>query len=293
MESDGKNMKVAFLGLGIMGKPMAANLVKAGNEVTTWNRTPGKAVEGAKSASSPKDAAAGADAVWVCVSDTEAVEAVLFGASGAVPSLRAGATVIDSSTIAPEASVAFAEKVRAAGCEFIDAPVTGSKIGAEAGTLIFIAGGTAPAIAAMQPLFSAMGKQVIHMGGNGKGLAAKLSMNLMIALIYQGFAEALTLAEKLGVEQKQLFDLIQSSMVRSGVVEYKMPFVANRDYTPNFPLRLMRKDIRLMLEAAKGAGVPLPALETVKAIYDDAANSGMADKDYAAVLELLRGRVKA
>ena len=203
---------------------------------------------------------------------------------GAAAALKPGVVVADSSTISPAASVRIAEKVRAQGAEFVDAPVTGSKIGAEAGTLIFIVGGKAEAIEKIRPLFDAMGKQVIHIGENGKGEAAKLAMNLMIALIYEGFAEALTLATRLGVEQKALFALIQSSMVRSGVVDYKMPFVEKRDFSPNFPLRLMHKDIRLMLEAGKEVGVALPGLETVKKIYDEASAAGEDDLDYAATL---------
>jgi 3-hydroxyisobutyrate dehydrogenase-like beta-hydroxyacid dehydrogenase len=277
-------MRVAFLGLGIMGRAMATNLVKVGNDVIVWNRSKGKSVEGAKSAKSPKEAAADADVLWICVSDTAAVEQVLFGKDGAFESVRSGMLVVDSSTILPEASQKFAERIRERGADFVDAPVTGSKIGAEAGTLIFIAGGKDETIEKLNPLFTAMGKSVIRMGENGKGLAAKLAMNLMIALIYEGFAEALTLATKLGVDQQALFSLIQSSMVRSGVVDYKMPFVEKRDFSPNFPLRLMHKDIRLMLEAARDSGVELPGLETVKEIYDEAHEAGRDDLDYAATL---------
>src|SRR5436309_3281627 len=167
-------MRVGFLGLGIMGGSMAANLVKAGNDVTVWNRS--------------------------------------------------------------------------------------------------------------------AGKTVLHIGDNGKGLGAKLGMNLMIALIYEGFIEALTLARKLGVEEHKLFSLIQSSMVRSGVVDYKMPFVEKRDFTPNFPMHLMHKDIRLMLEAAKESGTQLPALDTVNKIYDEAEAQGLRDLDYAATLKTIEKR---
>lgn len=277
-------MRVGFLGLGIMGGSMAANLVKAGHDVTVWNRSAGKQVTGAKPAASPREAAAGAEVIWICVSDTAAVEEVLFGAEGAIESLAKGAIVVDSSTISPSASLKFAERIRQRGGDFLDAPVTGSKIGAAEGTLIFIVGGKAETIEKVRPLFNAMGKTVLHMGENGKGLAAKLGMNLMIALIYQGFAEALTLATKLGVEERKLFSLIQSSMVRSGVVDYKMPFIEKRDFSANFPLRLMHKDIRLMLEAAKENGVELPGLDTVNRIYDEAETQGYRDLDYAATL---------
>jgi 3-hydroxyisobutyrate dehydrogenase-like beta-hydroxyacid dehydrogenase len=280
-------MRVAFLGLGIMGHPMATNLVNAGHEVTVWNRTPGKMVEGAGIAPTPAAAAQGAEVVWLCVSDTAAVEKILFGPEGVEPSLAEGVIVADSSTISPSATVKFAERLRAKGVDYVDAPMTGSKIGAANGTLIFMVGGEQATIERLNPLFAAMGKKIFRMGDTGKGQATKLAMNLQIALIFEGFAEALTLATKLGVDPKQLVSLIEATMVRSGVVEYKAPFVLQRDFTPNFPLRLMHKDILLTLEAAKEARVKLPALETVEEIYDLATEEGHRDLDYAATLTLL------
>jgi len=279
-------MRVAFLGLGIMGRPMAANLVKASHEVAVWNRTP-KQVEGARTAESPADAATGAEVVWMCVSDTKAVETVLFGPQGVETSIGGGSVVVDSSTISPSAELQFAERLRAKGVDYADAPVTGSKVAAEAGSLIFMVGGAESVLAKIDPLFKAMGKQVFRMGETSKGQAAKLVMNLQIALIFEGFAEALTLATKLGVKVDALLPLIQASMVRSGVVEYKAPFIMRRDFTPNFPLRLMLKDIHLALAAAKEARVKLPALETVEEVYEMAAEEGHQDLDYAATLTLL------
>jgi 3-hydroxyisobutyrate dehydrogenase-like beta-hydroxyacid dehydrogenase len=280
-------MRVAFLGLGIMGRPMAANLVKAGNEVAVWNRTPGTEVAGARTAESPAGAANGAEVVWMCVSDTKAVEMVLFGPQGVESTIGAGAIVVDSSTISPSAEHQFAERLRTRGVDYVDAPVTGSKVAAENGSLIFMAGGDEAVLAKLEPLFKAMGKEVFRMGETSKGQAAKLVMNLQIALIYEGFAEAVTLATKLGVNLETLLPLIQASMVKSGVVEYKAPFVLKRDFTPNFPLRLMLKDIHLALAAAREVRVKLPALETVEEIYEMAAEDGHQDLDYAATLTLL------
>jgi 3-hydroxyisobutyrate dehydrogenase-like beta-hydroxyacid dehydrogenase len=195
--------------------------------------------------------------------------------------------VVDSSTISPSATLRFAERVNARGVHWVDAPITGSKIGAENGQLIFMVGGSNEAVEALQPLFKAMGKLVIHIGETGKGQAAKISMNLMIALIYEGFAEAFVLASKLGVDPHKLIELIQASMVRSGVVDYKAPFVLRRDYSPNFPLRLMHKDIHLMLDTAKEIRVKLPALETVDEIYELSSEEGWDDLDFAATLGLL------
>jgi 3-hydroxyisobutyrate dehydrogenase/2-hydroxy-3-oxopropionate reductase len=279
-------MRVAFLGLGIMGRPMASNLVKAGHEVSVWSRS-GKEVEGARRAASPADAAQGAEVVWMCVSDTSAVEGILFGPQGVDGSLAEGMTIVDSSTISPSATRQFAERVAAKGVRYVDAPMTGSKVAAEGGTLIFIVGGEQAVIESLKPLFSAMGKVFFRMGETSKGQAAKLAMNLQIALIYEGFAEGLTLATKLGVDVQSLIGVIQASMVRSGVVDYKAPFVLKRDFTPNFPLRLMHKDIRLALAAAKEVRVKLPALETVEEIYEMATEDGHQDLDYAATLTLL------
>jgi 2-hydroxy-3-oxopropionate reductase len=280
-------MRVAFLGLGIMGQAMATNLVKAGHEVTVWNRTPGKVVEGAAVAQTPAAAAQGVEVVWMCVSDTDAVESVLFGADGIESVLTDGMIIADSSTISPVATVKFAERVAAKGAAWVDAPMTGSKIGARDGTLVFIVGGADGPIERLKPLFAAMGKKIFRMGETGKGQATKLAMNLQIAMIFEGFAEALTLAAKLGVDPQQLVSLIEATMVRSGVVEYKAPFVMQRDFTPNFPLRLMHKDIKLALDAAKEARVKLPGLETVEEIYEMATEDGHKDLDYAATLTLL------
>jgi 3-hydroxyisobutyrate dehydrogenase-like beta-hydroxyacid dehydrogenase len=280
-------MQVAFLGLGIMGRPMASNLVKAGHTVTVWNRTPGKEVEGARTAASPATATQGAEVVWMCVSDTKAVESVLFGPQGVEEAMREGMIVVDSSTISPSATRKFAERTRARGAHYVDAPMTGSKAGAESGTLIFMVGGDEPDVERLKPLFAATGKLFFRMGETGKGQAAKLAMNLQIALIYEGFAEALTLATKLGVDTEALLSVVQASMVHSGVVEYKAPFVLKRDFSANFPLRLMHKDIRLALDSAKEARVKLPGLETIEEIYEMATEDGHADLDYAATLTLL------
>ena len=270
-----------------MGRPMAANLVKAGNEVAVWNRTPGKDVEGARAAESPADAASGAEVVWMCVSDTKAVETVLFGPQGVESTIARARSSWTPARSLLRPNISLRSGCEAKGVDYVDAPVTGSKVAAEAGSLIFMAGGDEAVLAKLDPLFNAMGKQVFRMGETSKGQAAKLVMNLQIALIYEGFAEALTLATKLGVNIDSLLPLIQASMVKSGVVEYKAPFVLKRDFTPNFPLRLMLKDIHLALDAAKEARVKLPALETVEEVYEMAAEEGHQDLDYAATLTLL------
>jgi 3-hydroxyisobutyrate dehydrogenase-like beta-hydroxyacid dehydrogenase len=266
---------------------MAANLVKNGHEVTVWNRTP-KDVEGAATAPTPAEAVKGKEVVWICVSDTSAVQSVLFGQNGAIQGLASGTVVVDSSTISPSASLLIMEGLQEHGCEFLDAPVTGSKVAAEGGSLIFMVGGNPNTIGRVEPLFRAMGKQVIHMGDNGKGLSAKLAQNMNIVFIYQGLCESLTLAKKLGVPPEKMFQLIEASMIRSGVAEYKKPFMLAQDWTPNFPLKLMHKDIHLMLDAAKENDVKLPGLTKIdEVIYEEAARNGYDDIDYAATLVLV------
>ena len=279
-------MKVAFLGLGIMGNGMARSLVKAGHEVRVWNRTP-KAIDGAQTAKSPADAARNAEVVWMCVSDTAAVERILFAPDGVTTVVKPGTIVADSSTISPAATRDFAGKLRAKGADYVDAPVTGSKIAAESAQLIFMAGGKEETLAKLEPLFSAMGKRVVHMGETGLGQSAKLAMNLQIAMIYEGFAEALTLAKRLGVQPEKLIDLIQASMVRSGVIDYKAPFVLKHDWTPNFPMRLMEKDLNLVKEAAAQNELQLPGLESVRKIYQKGRAMGKSDLDYAATLDVV------
>jgi 3-hydroxyisobutyrate dehydrogenase-like beta-hydroxyacid dehydrogenase len=279
-------MRVAFLGLGIMGHGMASNLVKAGHEVSVWNRTP-KDIPGATTASSPAEAVRGKEAVWICVSDTKAVQSVLFGPEGVSQGISSGTVVVDSSTISPSASLLCMEALQEKGCDFLDAPVTGSKVAAEGGSLIFMVGGDPNTIGKVEPLFRAMAKAVIHMGDNGKGLAAKLAQNMNIAFIYEGLCESLTLAKKMGVPPEKMFELISASMIRSGVAEYKQPFILNQDFTPNFPLRLMHKDIHLMLDAGRENDVKLPGLTKIDEIYEEASKAGFDELDYASTIMLL------
>jgi len=289
-------MKIAFLGLGIMGRPMASNLVKAGNELTVWNRTPGKTVAGARLAATPAEAAKGAGVVWLCVSDAKAVEAILFGPEGIDSVLRAGMTVVDSSTIAPADSRRFAQRITAKGAAFVDAPVTGGKTGSETAQLVFIVGGPAATVESLQPLFGAMGKKVIYFGETGMGQAAKLGMNLMAALYYEAFAEAFTLIRKLGVGAGKWMELIRASGVHSALVDTKARMALAGEFPPNFPLRLMHKDIRLMLQAARESGAKLPVLERLEQEIYQQAGAEQQNLDFAAtvlVLEKLAGTKSA
>jgi 3-hydroxyisobutyrate dehydrogenase-like beta-hydroxyacid dehydrogenase len=197
--------------------------------------------------------------------------------------------VVDSSTIAPEATRRFGARLQAQGATLVDAPMTGSKIGAENAQLLFIVGGPEATVAALDPLFLTLGKKAIRVGGTGAGESAKLGMNLMIACIFEGFAEALALTGKLGVAPEILVELIQSSMVRSGVTDYKSSFVLNQDWTANFPVRLMLKDLLLMAATAREEKLELPALREIEKVYQKAVAAGHADDDYAVTVETVRG----
>lgn len=278
-------MKITFLGTGIMGAPMAANLARGGHTVQVWNRTRSKGeVAGCTRVESPVEGARQADVVWMCLSDTAAVEEV---AAQILPAARPGLLVADSSTIAPRASRDLAVQWGERGATWVDCPVTGSRAGAEAGELIFIVGGPEAAVQELSPAFEAMGRRVFHMGENGLGLATKLAMNLNIALIYQGMSEGLVLAEKSGIPVEQMLAIMGATMLRSGVSDYKSPAIAQRDFRAAFTLRMMLKDIHLMLDQARDMRVKLPALETVEEVYAVAEEEGLGDLDYSVVLALL------
>ena len=267
---------------------MAANLAKAGHSVRVWNRTPEKAeIPGTTKVATPAEGTVGAEVVWMCLSDTAAVEQVLGGVDGVVEAAHPGLIVADSSTISPRVSREWAERLAERGVTMVDCPVTGSRRGAESGQLTFIVGGPQETVEALDPLFHAMGQRVFYMGDHGMGLATKLAMNLNLALLYQGFSEGLVLAEKSGVPAERMLEIIGSTMLRSGVSEYKSEAVRSRDFTANFPLRLMLKDIHLMLDHARELRVKLPALETVEEVYAVAAEEGLADLDFSASLTLL------
>lgn len=282
---------IGFIGLGIMGQPMALNLIKAGYAVTAFNRTRSKAEPleraGARLARSPAEAARGADVVISIVSDTAAIEEVANGKDGVLSAIRAGAVWIDSSTISPVASRKIAGLLAAQGATLIDAPVTGSKQGAEKGELTFMIGGDRQVLEQVMPILKVLGKKHIYCGRQGLGLAAKLAQNAIQATMVEIFCEGFVLAAKAGVEPQTLFEIIQSSFARSNLTDFKAPFIFKGDFTPYFPLKLMHKDLELALEAAYAQNVPMPAAATVKEVYGAAKAQGKGDLDYAAVITFL------
>ncbi|HZP02985.1 MAG TPA: NAD(P)-dependent oxidoreductase [Terriglobia bacterium] len=285
------SQSVGFIGLGIMGQPMALNLVKAGFKVTAYNRTPGKAealkAAGAAVAASPAEAARAADYVVIIVSDSAAVEEVVTGKNGVIETIRPGAIVIDSSTISPVVSRRLACHLAGKGAKMLDAPVTGSKHGAEKGELTFMIGGEKETFEQAMPVLKVLGKKHIYCGQHGLGLSAKLAMNSILATMIAIFAEGFVLAAKAGVPPATLLEIMQSSLARNGIVDFKAPFVFKGDFTPYFPLKLMHKDLELAMETAYAQNVPMPTTAAVKEVYGVAKAQGKGDLDYAAVITYL------
>jgi 3-hydroxyisobutyrate dehydrogenase-like beta-hydroxyacid dehydrogenase len=270
---------------------MATNLIKAGHKLAVYNRTAAKAAglaaAGARLASSPADAARGADVVMMIVSDSAAVEEVVAGKGGIIESLGAGTLVIDSSTISPSVSRKMACLVAGKGASWIDAPVTGSKHGAEKGELTFMIGGDRAAFDRALPLLQVLGKKHIYCGQQGLGLSAKLAQNTIQATMLEVFCEGFVLAAKAGVRPETMLEIIQSSLARAALTDFKAPFIFKGDFTPYFPLKLMHKDLELAAEAGYTQGVPMPVLAAVKEVYMAAKAQGKGDLDYAAIVTFL------
>lgn len=277
---------IGFIGLGLMGRPMVANLLQNGFSVTVWNRTPGKTealtAAGAKIASSAREAAAAADVLIVIVSDPVALESVLWG-EGALEAMRRGSVLVDSSTVSPALERRIAAACAERGVESMDAPVTGGTWGAEKGELVFMVGGEAATLARVEPVLGAMGKKWFHLGPHGAGQIIKLAMNLLLALEVQALAEALALVAGAGIPAENLIGVMQASMARAPVLDIKAPMILKKDYTPSFPLRLMHKDMGLAMDLANQIGVPMPACAAAREVYSAVKGAAKEDLDYAAV----------
>ena len=281
--------KIGLIGLGLMGRPMGMNLIKAGFALTVWNRTASRADElvaaGARLAKSPQEVAAACDFLLTIVSDPPALEQVLWGPSGAVQGLKRGSTYMDSSTVSP----ALARKIAAAcaerGVRFLDAPVTGGDWGAKKGELVFMIGGDAETLKDAESVLGVMGKKLFHVGPHGAGQTVKLAMNLILALQVDALAEALALVTRAGIQGEKLVEVMQSSMARSGVLDVKAPNLLKGEYVPSFPLRLMHKDLGLALDLGNQLGVALPATAVARENYNYVKGAAKEDLDYSAVMK--------
>jgi 2-hydroxy-3-oxopropionate reductase len=285
----GPQTKVGLIGLGLMGKPMGMNLLKAGFPVTVWNRTGSRADElvaaGAKLAPSPRELAANCEFVLSIVSDPPALEDVLWGQNGAMEGFQRGSIYVDSSTVSPTLARKVATACEERSVRFLDAPVTGGDWGAKKGELVFMVGGDAAALSDAEPVLRVLGKKWFHLGPNGAGQTIKLAMNLILALEVDALAEALALVTAAGLQGEKLVEVMQSSMARSGVLDIKSQNLLKGDYTPSFPLRLMHKDMRLALELAQQIHVELPATEAAFKTYSTVKEAAKEDLDYSAVMK--------
>ncbi len=281
-------MRIGFLGLGTMGAPMATNLLKAGLTVQVWNRTPARAqlfaAQGAKIGKGPAHVAAESDLVITMVAQPKDVEQVVLGPDGVAEGIRAGSILIDMSTVSPATSRKLAGAVAAKGAEFLDAPVVGSKGPATEGTLVILIGGLPITVERARPVLAAMGKTLIYAGGVGAGAALKLATNLMLAHVGAGFAEALLLVEKSGLQPNKLLEVLEASTFRSPYYQTKGASMIKREFATHFALKHMHKDLRLMSEQAADVKVQLPVTEAVRELFARAERAGRGELDYSAIL---------
>ena len=285
--------RLGWIGTGQMGELMAMNLLKAGYGIHVYNRTIEKTDSlvkaGAIRASSPKEIVEQSDIIFVMLSEANAVKDVLTQEKGILEGIAPGKIIVDMSTISPEDSRAFAQLISEKGGIYLDAPVSGSVGTAKAGQLVILVGGEKAAMEICQPYFDVLGKETIHFGENGKGSAAKLSINLLLAIVGQGVGETLLLAEKAGLERGKVLEMIAQSAMNTPLFAGKRDMYETGEFPAAFMLKLMAKDLGLIKEQADRLDVDLPLAEAAKDTYISARDNGEGDSDMAAVyLELLR-----
>ncbi|WP_339207521.1 NAD(P)-dependent oxidoreductase [Paenibacillus sp. FSL K6-3182] len=279
--------KIGFIGLGVMGMGMAANLLRKGFEVVVYNRTPGKAESllalGASELESPADVARAAQIVITMISNDAAIREVYFGENGIFAGARAGITLIDSSTISPTLAKELAAAADTIGAVFLDAPVTGSKPAAEGGTLVFMAGGDAGKIEEVQDVLLAMGRKVIPMGPSGSGSIAKLAHNTIVGINVVALAEGMAIAASGGIDGSSFVELVQSGGAASRAAEMKGPKLLEGNYDVQFSLELMLKDLRLSSALSDSLHVPTPLLEATKSLFQIGDAMGLSQLDMSSV----------
>jgi len=286
--------RIAFLGLGIMGSRMAANLRRAGFELTVWNRTQSKAEafaaeHGAVVAETPAQAAANSDVVITMVVDGDQVEHVLLGHDGVATRARPGLLCIDCSTIGPTATLAIAKVLEHHGVNLLDAPVTGSSPKAEDGTLTIMAGGDDADFERARPVLEAMGSLIVHAGPLGHGQMVKLINNAVAAINAAVVGEALLVGKRAGIDLDALTTVLGSGSGSSTMLTLKAEPMRNHDYTTLFKLEHMLKDVRLCLEEGQAHGAPFPSAAYVREILTAGSGRGLGDDDFAALIEVLEG----
>jgi 2-hydroxy-3-oxopropionate reductase len=283
-------MKLGFIGLGIMGAPMAGHLRAAGHDlfVATRSRVPqGLLDAGALACASAREVAGRADIVFTMVPDTPDVDAVLFGESGVAGGLSPGKTVVDMSSISPIETKAFAKKINALGCDYLDAPVSGGEVGARAASLTIMVGGPEAAFERVRPLFELMGKNITLVGGNGDGQTTKVANQIIVALNIAAVGEALVFASKAGADPAKVRQALMGGFAASRILEVHGERMIKRTFAPGFRIGLHQKDLSLALAGARALGVALPQTAGAAQLMQACAANGMAGLDHSALVRAL------
>ena len=284
-------MKLGFIGLGIMGRPMALNLRRAGHALWVYGRRAETmqplAEAGATACRSPQEVAANADVIFIVVSDTPDVEQVILGEQGVIHGAHAGAAVVDMSTISPAATRVFADKLGQRGVEMLDAPVSGGEVGATNATLSIMVGGQEKTFQRVKPLFELMGKNIVHVGDHGAGQVAKACNQIVVAVTIQGVSEALTFARKNGVDAAKVREALMGGFAGSKILEVHGQRMLDNDFKPGFKVKLHQKDLRIVLEDAHQLGIGLPGAALVAQHLNALMGSGEGELDSAAIVKVV------
>ncbi|MFF2481837.1 NAD(P)-dependent oxidoreductase [Paenibacillus sp. NPDC058071] len=279
--------RIGFIGLGVMGLGMAANLLQKGYQVTVYNRTPGKTGEllalGATEAATIADAVREADVVVTMISNDDAVRSVYFGENGVLSAVQTGAVVIDSSTISPALAKELAAATERLGASFLDAPVTGSKPAADQGTLVFMVGGSAETLQKAEPVLNTMGSKILPMGPNGSGATAKLAHNTIVGINIVGLAEGMAIAASGGLDGQAFLELVRAGSAGSKQAELKGEKLLTGNFDVQFSLALMLKDLRLSSVLSDSLKVPTPMLEAAKSQFQIGDSMGLGELDMSVV----------
>ncbi len=285
--------KIGFIGLGIMGRGMARNLLTAGHEVTVWNRTPSRmddlVAAGARPAGSPAEVARASGIVLVCVSDTPDVREVLLGPGGVLEGASAGDLVIDHSTISPLATVEMAQKLQDKGVHMLDAPVSGGSEGAAKGTLSIMVGGEASQFDRARPYLEAFGRSITHVGPQGAGQKVKLVNQILVVVTELAVCEGLLFAQAGGLDLERTLEAVKGGAAGSWMLSNRGPQMIARDWRPGFTIDLQQKDLRLVLEAADQMGIPLMATSMVFHLYRSLQARGLGAEGNHALVKALEG----
>ncbi|HSR50224.1 MAG TPA: NAD(P)-dependent oxidoreductase [Acidobacteriota bacterium] len=284
--------KVAFIGLGIMGAPMAGHLLKDGYALTVYNRTSSKCAplveKGAQQASSPAQAASQADIVITIVSDTPDVAEVIEGDGGVLDGIRPGSVVVDMSTVSPDLERRLDAKLREKGSTLVDAPVSGGDVGAQKGTLAIMAGGDKEAFKRVRPLFEVMGKSITYCGPSGSGQVTKLCNQILVSVNLQAVCEALSLARRNGLDPSVMIEAVSGGAAGSWQLSNLGPKIVEDDFAPGFMIDLMQKDLRLVMEAASSSDTALPGAALVHQLFNASQAQSEGGEGTQALAKALR-----